>query len=129
MTPWQALDFCQSVINALGIERFTPREEGILVTKLAVMRTAACHHNRVWYQIKVTLDEVSSNWRQTVKRAQHRRVALLRLTQSEVTKKLRKRFLSWPKEDGVRVWKCFLWQRSYMETTQDHVTSFMPIMV
>jgi len=41
MTPRQALDFRQGVINALGIKRFAPREEGILVTKLAVMRTAA----------------------------------------------------------------------------------------
>ncbi len=33
MAPRQALDFRQGVVNALGIKRFTLREEGILSSK------------------------------------------------------------------------------------------------
>ena len=84
MAAWQSVYLCQSLVNALGIERLALAIEGILIAEVAVVRTTTRYHERVGHEVFLALDEVAPDRRDVLYRPPTGHIAFLRMTVPQV---------------------------------------------
>src|SRR6266550_5372303 len=99
MASRQARDFGERIVHALRVERSTTLEEGVLVTKVAMLRAPARHHDGVRHEVTSTLDQIAAHRGQAVERPPRRgSIYPLGAAATKLREKLRKRLLSRAKE-------------------------------
>src|SRR5690242_10332930 len=104
----QPIDLRERIIHPLRVEAATTFEERVLVTKVAMLRTAAGDDDRVRDQIRAATNQITPDRRDAIERATSGRdIAPKRLPLSKVLEKARKGVLRRTKNDRIRVDRCF----------------------
>src|SRR5215472_7906671 len=60
MASGQPRNLSQGVIYPLRVEGAAALKKCVFVAEVAVLRTAACYHNRVWNQVVTAVDEITA---------------------------------------------------------------------
>src|SRR5438067_328804 len=106
----QPRNFCQRVIDKLGIKSASALEERVFVTEGAVVRAAARNDDRVRNQVGMSLNQIAANRRDSFQSSHRGFVTSTRRSRCKVTQKLRKRVFARTEKNGVSVRRGFIRQ-------------------
>ena len=127
----ETVDLRERGVDRLRVERPAALVERVLVAEVAVVRTAAGHHDRVGAQVAPTLDQIATHGWDALERAHVGAgvVPRLRAPGAEVGEERLPRALAGAGDDRVGVQRRFIGQRRGVQTPDAHVRASCPIQV
>src|SRR5262249_11097225 len=129
MASRKTINFRQRGVNLLSVETSASLEERDLVAEVARVWTSARNDNGIRNEIKISLNEVSANWRQADERSNCGTVDPFRPSFKIVIQEGGPGVFTWPKKNGVGVARCFFRQRCDVQPAKHDVRSFFSIMI
>src|ERR1700733_6474914 len=119
MAAGQPLYLGKRILHPLRIESTPSLIESVLITEIAMLGTAASHHDRVGNEVRRTANEIAADWWNTLQGAACRRgVDPPRFACTKVAEKVWKSLFSWAKKNAVRVHGCFPRYRRDMQSAK-----------
>src|SRR6185312_13672101 len=129
MSSRKPVDLRQRRIHLLGIEDSAAFEKRILIAKVAMMRTAARHDDRVGNQVPGPFDEVPPDGRYGRDIALAIAVDLLRIPQPVVPEECGERIFPRSDKDAVRMRHGLFRQRADMQAAETDMSASFTIVV
>jgi len=119
MASGQAVDLGQCIVYLLRVKATATLKECVLVTKIAMLGASARHDDGIRHQIVVALDEVATNWRNSLQCAAFRGgVNTQRCAGTKVVQKLREGLFAGAEKDSVRMDRGLIGKRSNVQSAK-----------
>src|SRR5262245_21412078 len=109
MTSGQPVNFRESIVHALSVDRPTSVEKCILVTEITVLGTSASNHNGIGYEVSPPLYQIAAERRHPIQRPSGgRSVNALRAARTKVCQECWKGLLARAKKNDIGMGRRFV---------------------